>query len=643
MKRLLIATLIAAALLPATIEAKKKSDSKDNPVVATVNGKDIRLSEFEYLYNKNRSQQINPQTLDEYADMFVVYKLKVADAEAAGLDTTASFHKEYDQYVNDLAAPYLMDETYADSLRAELYGHMKTERKIAHIQLSGTPKNRALMDSIRQAVENGADFGEMAVKYSMDRNARNNQGVLGWVAAGTIPYEIEKPTYETPVGELTPVFETRFGVHLFKILEERPAKGEVLARHILKQTKDKSPMEKAHIRFQMDSILTLLNEGADFTKMAIKESQDPGTANKGGLLPWFGSGKMVPQFEEAAFALSKGQISEVIESPFGYHIIKVEDTRSLGPIDQEKGKMNEIMARDGRAQLPVKRKLDSLRPKYGVTVDQKTRDMVKDIFTRQGRNDSTAMAQLGASTGVGARVGDREITVGKVMESFPPRPLRDAETAMKAYDEILDHDIDEVVRELAIASLPEENPDFANLINEYRDGILLYEISNRKVWGRSTSDEKGLEEFFQAHKSEFSDWTEPRYKGFVAMAINDSVASKLKDYLNGPGASLDGPELSREVRKKFSSNARIERVLAKKGDNAIVDYVAFEGPKPEGKSKWQSFFSFRGKMIDQPEEAKDVKGAASTAWQKELEEEWVKSLRGEYPVTLNKKALKKVK
>lgn len=582
MKRLLAAILLSACLLPLTIEAKKNNDSKKDPVVATVNGKDIKLSEFEYLYNKNRSQQVNPQSLDEYADMFVVYKLKVADAEAAGLDSTASFVKEYNQYVNELALPYITDMDYLDSLRRVLYERMKTDREIAHIQLRNQEGQKALLDSIRQAVLNGADFGEMAAKYSIDKSAKQRKGVLGWIPAGAVPYEIEDQIYNTPVGELSPVFETKYGLHLFNVLRERPARGEILARHILKTTKDKSPEEIEKIRHSMDSIHTLLENGGDFTKIAIQESEDPGSASKGGLLSWFGTGKMVPQFEEAAFSLSKGQISGIVESPYGFHIIKVEDTRGLGPYEEELKKIDDIMARDGRGQLPLKRNLDRLKPKYNTTLIPETRTIVEEIMTAQGTNDSTAMAlMVEKASSPAAKVGNRTITIEQILQYYPQRSVGSAAIAMKAYDEILDHVVEETLKAVAIEDLPNENSEFGNLVNEYRDGILLYEISNRNVWERSTTDAEGLETYFQAHKSDFTNWTEPRYKGLIGMATNDSIAVALKEFVNGEGATLEGQELHKAVRKHFGSNARVDYVLAKKGDNAIADFVVFGGEKPK--------------------------------------------------------------
>lgn len=236
-KILIPAALIAAAILSG---AAKKND----PTLMTVNGKPVKVSEFTYLYNKNNQQQAEPQTLDEYVDMFVNYRLKVADAEAAGLDTTAAFKKEYDGYCDDLAKPFLTDSTVVEKLSREAYERMKKNVKVSHIMLpiGRTPDermaNRARLDSIRTAILNGADFGDMAVKYSSDRSAQRNRGSMGYVKSGSFPYPFEYAAYNTPVGQISEVIDDApYGWHIIRVDDVRPDAGEWHARHILKLTR----------------------------------------------------------------------------------------------------------------------------------------------------------------------------------------------------------------------------------------------------------------------------------------------------------------------------------------------------------------------------------------------------------------------
>ncbi|WP_290137273.1 peptidylprolyl isomerase, partial [Duncaniella muris] len=203
-KPFIISALACAAILSAS--ASKNAD----PVLMTINGKDVRQSEFEYLYHKNNLQQLAPQSIDEYIEMFIVYKLKVADAEAAGLHQTDAFTKEFNGYCAELSRPYLRDSIVEKRLIEEAYARMATSRKVSHIMLplgstyDEKEANRMKLDSIRTAIVNGsADFGEMAVRYSSDRSARVNNGSMGYINVNSYPYPFEKTAWETPVGEIS--------------------------------------------------------------------------------------------------------------------------------------------------------------------------------------------------------------------------------------------------------------------------------------------------------------------------------------------------------------------------------------------------------------------------------------------------------
>lgn len=644
MKKILIAALACALLAPtAAVEAKGgKSSKKKEPVVATVNGRDVTLGELEYLYKKNNSQQTAPQSLDEYLDMFIVYKLKVADAESEGIDTTANFRREYKQYVSDLAAPYLRDKAMADSLLNVAYDHKKTERKFSFIQLPLGEDNHARLDSIRNCVINGEDFTALAIQYSIDPNVRRSGGELGFISGGMIPYEIEDPVYTTPIGDYSPVFDTRYGVLFVHPIAERANRGERKVRHILKLTQGASPEKKAEAKAQIDSLLTLIKNGADFAEVAKMESEDPGSRDQGGLIQWFGSGRMVPEFEEAAFSLAPGEISDVVETAYGYHIIKGEDARSVGTLDEERPGLEATMERNGMSKMPLKRVLKGLRGKYGVTYNPKARTLVKTLVETAGQLDSTVFRPMVASPENAATVGDRAVTLKDMSFVMVPINARNVDSAMNAYDTLLEEEIDKKVMELAIEDLPEENADFRNVINEYRDGILLYEVSNKNVWNRANTDKEGLEKYFEENRDKFSTWTEPRYKGYVMLATNDSVAAVAKEITDAnPGMPIS--DLSKLLKEKVGNQLRMEKVLAKKGDNAVVDYAAFGGEKPAPHARWSEFFIFNGKFISQPEEVTDVRGTVNADWQQYLEKEWVKSLREKYPVTINKKVLKKLK
>lgn len=637
-KHFLPVALAAATILTAAAARPDKSD----PVVMNINGKDIHRSEFKYLYEKNNLQQMQPQTIDEYVDMFVVYKLKVADAEAAGIDTTETFLKEYNGYCADLSRPFMRDSLVEEQLVREAYGRMATSRNVSHIMLpvganqAEKEANRQRLDSIRTAIVNGADFGEMAMRFSSDRSAMKNKGNMGYIVPNTYPYPFEKAAYDTPVGEISQVIDDApYGFHIIKVNGEKPNPGTVTARHILKLTQGLGTEDVAVKKAQIDSIYGLLAAGADFGDLAHRESDDKGSAIRGGELGEFGPGRMVPQFEEVAFSLKEGEISKPFLSPFGYHIVQTTKHGGVPSLDKMRPQIKMVMARDERASMPEKSRLAMYREQYGISFDTKALESLKSELTGKGALDRVKDSGL-----VIATLPDSKITAADVCHDIPENVREATSDPYGTFAEAASRVLDDATRKYAMKRLVAENANYRNITNEYRDGILLFEISNRNVWGRSTSDATALEDYFKANRGKYT-WDSPRFKGYVVLATSDSVSAAARDFL-AANSELENDSLVSVLRDRFNREVKLERVLAAKGENNIIDEIAFNGAKADAVGKWTAWFPFRSRMIDAPEEAADVRGAVTTDYQQQLETEWVNGLRSKYKVKLNKKELKKL-
>ncbi len=636
-KPFIISALACAAILSAS--ASKNAD----PVLMTINGKDVRQSEFEYLYHKNNLQQLAPQSIDEYIEMFIVYKLKVADAEAAGLHQTDAFTKEFNGYCAELSRPYLRDSIVEKRLVEEAYARMATSRKVSHIMLplgstyDEKEANRMKLDSIRTAIVNGsADFGEMAVRYSSDRSARVNNGSMGYINVNSYPYPFEKTAWETPVGEISPVIEDApFGFHIIRVEDERPNPGKVEARHILKLTNGLSEEEGTAKKAQIDSIYNLLASGGDFDAIARAESEDPGSAANGGRLGWFGPGEMVKEFEDAAFGLKDGGISAPFKTAYGYHIVQTLAHRGIGSLAEESERIKAAISRDMRSVMPETERMAQLKAELGVKIDSTGLMQARSRMT--GDSPAEQLRSLQADNSLIATVGKRVISIGDVINYIPSNVLEGANDAFTVLNSGLENKINETVVEETRKNLAENNSEYRNLTNEYRDGILLFEISNRNVWERSTSDTEGLQKFFSANRAKYT-WDKPHYKGYVIFATNDSIAGEAQKYL--AANQVENDSLVSVMRANYGRNIKIEKVVTGKGENAIVDNVAFNGERPEAPGRWTAWFGYAGRVIDTPEEANDVRGAVASDYQQLLESEWIKALRKKYKVKLNKKALK---
>ena len=637
MKKLILAIgVLGASLLALTAQS--------DPVLMNVAGKDVYLSEFEYLYNKNNAQQVQPQSLDEYVDMFVNYKLKVADAEAAGIDTTAEFITEFHKFRNELAAPYLRDEAVFEQTVHEAYEHLANEVTVSHIMMADG--DEAKLDSIRNEILAGnLTFEAAARKYSIDRGSSQRGGLMGVVLGGRYPKPFEDAAFATAVGEISPVVNSGYGWHIIRVENRRPSRGEVLCEHILlRVTPDMNDEARQIVDNRIDSIYRVVSaDTARFEEVARMHSQDPGSAARGGRLNWFGSGMMVAEFDSVAFALNVGEVSNPFRTAFGWHIIRKLDARGVPSYEE----MHDQLAQSiqGNNDMPRLAFIARKAQEYQARLLEDNLDKVENMAENSGAVlDSALLATFARCDLPIYLVRGDAYTLAEMMPALPVSAVRGAANIRKFIAEQAQIQMNEVILEYARQELYETNPDYRNLVNEYRDGILLFEISNRTVWDRASKDREGLEAFFQRNKDRYA-WSQPKFKSYIIFATNDSILAEAAQFGYDSIPSTTAPaDVVKAFRTRFGRDVKVERVIAAQGENAITDYLAFGGDRPaSANAHWPSYRVFRGRIIDGPEEAADVRGTVISDYQAELEQQWLQQLRQRYPVTINREVLQQVK
>lgn len=612
----------------------------NDPVLMTVDGKEVHVSEFEYLYNKNNTQQMQPQSLDEYLGMFINYKLKVADALHEGLDRTPEFTSEYESFVRDLSKPYFRDDSVAEKLVRQAYSHFTEDVLASHIMLPLQQENIAKLDSIKAAIASGAtSFEDAARQYSADRYSAQQGGLMGYVVPGRFPWTFEEAAYQTPAGSISGVVNSGMGYHLIRVEKRTPAQGEVEAEHILLMTRGLDESQAGAKKALADSIYKVAKGGADFGELARRFSEDPGSAQKGGKLGWFGRGAMVAEFDSASFALKDGAISKPVKTAFGWHIIHRTNHRGIPSLDDAREGIEAKIASDERGILPEKAVLARLRKENNAVISQGALDQLRAVIdANNGVCDSTVLSRIVQMNPVVATYNGGEIhatdAIARVPDiQFPVNPMASITAATGDL-------LDDILVENERQRLATENAEFRNLLNEYHDGILLYEVSNRKVWDKAASDREGLEKFFRAHSADYK-WESPKFKSYIIFASNDSTLSAALDFADS--LSTDDPtEFVRKMRERFNRDIKIERVVAARGENPITDYLGFGAERPADgtNSRWKYYAAYKGRIINAPEEAADVRGAALTDYQTALDKEWVKELHKKYKVKVNKKVFK---
>lgn len=591
MKKTILSVLLLAGVL--------NGFAQEDNVLMTINGEPIMASEFLYIYEKNNQESsLEKKTMDEYLELFVNFKLKVTEAKAQGVDTTEAFKKELAGYRAQATPKYMQDDEAIDSLVVLSYNRMARIRKASHIAVqcpmdadsATVAAAEAKINELRERVTVGLpkevkkgrkkvtvrepeEFAEVAVLYSEEPSAKQTKGALGWIQPFRYVYSFEDAVYTTPVGEVTPVFRSPYGFHIAKVEGERDFE-EVNASHIMKMTPMGDIQRMADAQMAMDSLYQLaIQDTVDFAALAQANSEDRGSAVRGGELGWFGRGAMVQPFEDITFDLEVGQISKPFQTRFGIHISKLHEKRGIQPLDSMRAQILRQVQRDQRMQIAEQSLIAKTRAEYNL-----------------------------------------------------PAEMSDAD--VKAY---------------ADAHLEEKYVDLRNLVREYHDGILLFDVSLREVWDKANQDTEGLAAYFKANKKNYT-WEAPRYKGSIIYAKNEVAAKAAKQIVKSAHPDSVLSYLNQRVNVDSVMYVRVERGIWEAGKNAAVDKYGFKNKAAEfTPSEEFPIVLAVGKVIKNPQEYTDERAKVTTDYQDYLEKAWVASLREKYPVVINEEVWAEIK
>ena len=633
--------LLTALLSPAF--ASMSAQEEADPEIMNIAGKSIPKSEFEYIYHKNLRQQVEKTPLDEYVTLFCNYKLKVAEAEAQGIDTTKQFRDEYEGYCEQLVKPYLVDAGAEEQLAKEAYDRLREEVEASHIlfevpSTATAVEKKAISEkamSVRKQALDGADFAELARRYSDDPSAAQNGGYLGYFTAFRMVYPFEKAAYETPVGEISLPVETRFGYHLIKVSGRRKTRAVQVAHIMLKVSQDAPEKEQKDKEKKIKDLYAKLLKGAEFDELVRANSEDTYTAESGGVLPFLQTGQFVQSFEDAAFALdSIGEISAPVRTQFGWHILKLLDEKTPDTYEALHDEIVRNMARDERADAGRKQFIEHLKADKGFAWNETT---VNDLEKVNGDSLLENVQKMEQPLFVFAGTAYPASGLTKYLKAGKTTALSELRKAVDAYSV-------DALTEYAAAELSQTNSEIKNLLQEYRDGMLLFEVSDKEVWKKAPLDTKGLKKFFKKNKNQYT-WSEPRYKGYIISTDSTERTKAVKARLSQK-TSLSADKMIQKLYREYNDSIRhivITYGVYRRGDNPTVDSLAFGIGASDSTTALPALKDICGKIVMQPESYEDVKGFVTTDYQNYLEEKWIKKLRKKYPITIHEDVLATVK
>ncbi len=623
--------------------------AQDDPTLFKVNDTEVKVSEFTYIYDKTNGKKADysEASLKEYLDLYINFKLQVAEGVSTGLNDDPQVKKEQNQYKSQLAKTYLIDREITEKLVREAYDRSTEDRKISHILVAIQPT--ADENTQRQAYERAKkikseltkqNFNKLAKQYSDDQYSRGNEGLLGYFTALQLPYELETAAYTTKVGEFSDIVKTKYGYHIVRVDDIRPAYGRVKTGHILARTNKNATRAKVII----DSLYEELKNGAKFEDLAAKHSQDNTTKNKGGQLGWIGINKYGQDFEQAMFALDKDNgFSAPIKTSSGWHIIKRYQAIKNPTYQEVKSEITNKIKRKPRFNIIQQALVDEIKKEGNYKENQKNIDALvaslgPDFITYKWKMPKEMLDNTNTLFTVGNVKGTVREFASMAQRANPERLNEQPRTVKAAVTRIINKLATQKCLAYEETQLDKKYPEFKALMREYEEGILLFEVKKQLVWDKASSDKEGLEKFYGENKDKYK-WKERANVTFYTIRSGDEkLVKKIKRK-----AKCKTPE---KLKAMFNEDREIVQSTSgiyEKGKNIEVDKMKWKKRTvSEGYAKDNSTYFTKIEEIISPtiKTLDEARGYVVADYQDHLEKELIKSLKEKYKITINEDVLK---
>ncbi len=651
MKASLNILILVAFTFLQLVQAQQKTDRD----LFSIHNNPVKVSEFEYIYNKNNGKEATytRQSLEEYLNLYIKFKLKVQAARDMKLDTIPSLIKELEGYRQQLTTNYLNDKEVVDKLAREVYERQKKDINLAHI-LIAVPNNASPADTLKaynrameayNMVKTSKDMKDAAKKYSDDKNSNNNGGILGWFTA-MLPdgfYALENKMYSMNTGDISLPIRTKIGYQIIQVIDSRPARRKMEAAHILIRKGIKSkPDEVAHQR--ADSIYNAIKSGASFEELARIYSQDLTTNLTGGNIGTFGINQYDSNFENAAFALKMdGEISKPVETPIGWHIIKRLKKEEELPYERAKRKIQADITRDVRFKQAQGSLIEKIKTEAGYKEDNAVLDKLASKMDSTYFTFKWNAPELTNNESI-AMLGKNSISTSEFMEYLKSNARQRIQGSEdKNYKNSLKSMLNDFVSQKCLQyeenRLEEKYPDFKALMREYREGILLFEATKNVVWDRASDDTSGLKLFYEKNKPNYQ-WDDRMVILTIHMdSVSDKQANKIYKFITKKGITKAIDKF--DPKKNFISFQKT--TVEKKNTDSYKGLEFTKGfTTPLEKIKGTGSFSF--KRVDDilPKGYKsldEARGFIIADYQDYLEAIWINELKAKYKVSINEEVL----
>ncbi len=657
-------TLSVALLLSATLMFAQNAANKKTLV--TIGNENVSVEDFIKVYEKNNAitDADYRESIREYLDLFINFKLKVMEAEARKMDTASAFISELEGYRTQLAKPYFVDETVNEALLKEAYERMTKDIRASHILIM-VDENAKPADtlaaykkimSIRDEITGGTKtFADAAVEYSDDQSARDregsgqqggrpgNKGDLGYFTVFNMVYPFENAAYNTPVNEISMPVRSRYGYHLVQVKDKRDAMGVAEVAHIFVAVRPEAGEEDvARKTEKINNIYQKIQEGMSFEDAVTEYSEDKGSAQNQGKLSKFTSSRVVPQFVLTVDSLTVGAISAPVRTLYGWHIIKLISRETPGTFEEESPQLKERLAKDQRSHKSEDAVIAAIKK------DNKFKDYPKAKEAFIAATDSAILK----NTFVAKPYKDMTKPVMKLGKSvytqfdfatFVEKNQKKVDNIDKEVylNQLYDQFVKQTCLDYMDSRLEEMYPDFNDLMTEYHDGILLFNLTDEMVWTKAVKDTAGLQNYFDNHRDQYQ--FGERVDATIYKVRNkkdvDKVAALLNEY------PLDG-DLAKALDRDSIRTVRMTPGKFEHESDHYIDSVdwlpGLHGPINSDVEDLTVFVRIRELLPAQPKELNEARGLVTADYQNYLEKEWLKQLKEKYPVVVHEDVLEQL-
>lgn len=628
--------------------------NQNDKILFTVADDEIPVSEFLYIYKKNlgKNADFSRKSLQEYLDLYMKFKLKVKKARSMKIDTSSSFKREMKGYRDQLAKSYLVDKEVSEKLIREAYERMKKDLKISHILINTGPNNRdeekALkkINDIYNELKLGKSFKSLARAQSDDKYSNKYGGDLGWVTA-MLPegfYEFENNIYSLKVGEFSKPFKSKFGYHIVKLDDERPARGEVEASHILIREKVKGkPVPNA--KKLIDSLYNELKKGQNFVILARKYSMDDKTAMKGGYLGFFGINKYDKKFEDAVFALEKpGEYSKPFKTSIGWHIVKLNSKTGIKSFDKVKRNLSNKINENERYNIARKALVVRIKEDSGFKQNDKVLNRFSNKLDKSFYSFKWKAPKYEDNILVSLRNKDYNLkdfvnycikNQRKRLKLSKKSPLH--ESVAKMFDSF----VDDICISYEEQHLEEKYPDFKFLMREYTEGNLLFEVMEKEVWNKASKDTAGLKVFYENNKNRYEWKQRAELYEYTIHSDNQKLIKKILKYAK---KKSHNKLIKKYNKKKQQITFKVKKVeFGDKELNGLkFEKDARTEPVNDKELKVVTFKKINNILPVSPKTIDEAKGYIIADYQEYLEKKWIIDLEKQYPTKLNKNVFESI-